>query len=156
MSQPQVTADETVVAPANGGDRQRLPSEASQPAQLARPLEESARLANMEQLAANELLGQDYNVSQENGWRKSGPPAIGSIAPATGVAAGGTAVTINGTNFTGATSASVGGVALTDLVVVDDSTITGTTGAHAAGVVDVAVTTPHGSDIATGAFEYTA
>lgn len=69
MSQPQVTADETVVAPANGGDRQRLPSEVSQPAALSRPLEESARLANVK--TENTLLGVDYDITPEGGYRKA-------------------------------------------------------------------------------------
>ena len=60
-----------------------------------------------------------------------------SIEPASGPAAGGTALVLLGDNFTGITGVTLGGVAVTSLVVVTDKKITCTTGAHAAGVVDV-------------------
>lgn len=66
---PQVESETTVVAPANGGDRQRTPEEVSQPAQLNRPLEESARLANEKD--ANTILGVDYTVTRDRGYRKA-------------------------------------------------------------------------------------
>lgn len=69
MAQPQVESEETVKAPANGGSRQRTADEVSQPAKLSRPLEESARLAN--QKTEDTLLGVDYTVSPENGYRKA-------------------------------------------------------------------------------------
>jgi hypothetical protein len=74
-------------------------------------------------------------------------PTIDSVTsaganPGTGSPAGGTAVRIRGSGFLGAgpTSASLGGVALTSVVVVDSGTITGITGAHAAGTVTASVT----------------
>ena len=81
-------------------------------------------------------------------------PTVSGIAPTGGSTAGGTSVTLTGTNFTGATGATVGGVALTSFTVVNDTTITGTTGAHAAGNVDVAVTNPGGTGTGTGAYTY--
>lgn len=66
-------------------------------------------------------------------------PVITSISPATGSSAGGTNVTITGSGFGGATSATVGGNALTSFVVVSDTSITGTTAAHAVGANDVIV-----------------
>lgn len=68
MPGPQVENDTTVKAPANGGTRQRTPLEASQPAKLDRPLEESARLANVR--TEHTLLGVDYDVSAADGYRK--------------------------------------------------------------------------------------
>lgn len=68
MAGPQVESETTVKAPANGGDRNRTPDEASQPAALERPLEESARLAN--EKTENSLLGVDYEVSRDRGYRK--------------------------------------------------------------------------------------
>lgn len=68
MPGPQVESETTVLAPANGGDRQRNPDEASQPAALDRPLEESARLAN--ERTEHNLLGVDYEVSRDRGYRK--------------------------------------------------------------------------------------
>jgi hypothetical protein len=72
------------------------------------------------------------------------PPTVTGIAPTSGPTAGGTAVTITGTDFTGATAVTIGGVAATGITVVNATTITATTGARAAGTVDVAVTTPGG------------
>lgn len=69
MPQPQVESETTVLAPANGGTRQRTADEASQPAALERPLEESARLAN--EKTENDLLGVHYNVSKDRGYRKA-------------------------------------------------------------------------------------
>jgi hypothetical protein len=68
MSQPQVESEETVPAPANGGTRQRTGDEASQPAKLERPLEESARLAN--ERTEDNLLGVEYDVSAADGYRR--------------------------------------------------------------------------------------
>jgi hypothetical protein len=56
-------------------------------------------------------------------------PVVTSISPVGGPPGGGTNVTITGSNFTGAAGAKVDGVALTAFVVVNDTTITGTTGA---------------------------
>lgn len=65
------------------------------------------------------------------------PPQVYSITPATGPAAGGTAIVLDGDNFTGVTSVTIGGVATTAFTVVSDRKITCTTGAHAAGPVNV-------------------
>lgn len=80
--------------------------------------------------------------------------AISSVSPATGTAAGGTAVTILGAGFKNATGATFGGVALTSFVVVSDTKITGVTGAHGAGAVTVAVQITGSAD-ATLASGYT-
>jgi hypothetical protein len=71
------------------------------------------------------------------------PPTVSSVSPANGGVAGGTGVTITGTNF-GGTGAFVpvvtfGGVAATNVVVTTGSftQITCTAPAHAAGAVDV-------------------
>jgi hypothetical protein len=73
------------------------------------------------------------------------PPAVASVIPGTGLAAGGTAVTISGTNFTGATGVTFGGTAATAVTVVNAGTITATSPAKAAGTYDVIVTTPKGT-----------
>lgn len=64
-------------------------------------------------------------------------PQVYSVSPASGVAAGGTALVFKGDNFTGVTGVTVGGVATTAFSVVNDKEIHCTTGAHAAGQVDV-------------------
>lgn len=83
-------------------------------------------------------------------------PTVTAVDPASGPAAGGTAVTITGANFTGATAVTIGGVAASAFAVVNDTTIAATTPAHAAGAADVAVTTPNGTGIGAGLFTYLA
>jgi hypothetical protein len=72
-------------------------------------------------------------------------PSVSSVSPNTGLAAGGTAVTISGVNFTGATAVTFGGAAATAVVVVNAGTITCTSPAKTAGTYDVQVTTPNGT-----------
>ena len=85
-----------------------------------------------------------------------GIPGVTAISPANGPTLGGTTVTITGTQFTGATSATVCGVALGSLAVVNDTTLTGTTPAHAATATacDVVVTTAFGTGTGTASFSY--
>src|SRR5262249_57278148 len=65
-----------------------------------------------------------------------------SAAPASGSTAGGTQLTLTGTNFASGATVSVGGIATTAVTVVSATTITATTPAHAAGTVNVVVTNP--------------
>lgn len=83
-------------------------------------------------------------------------PVITSVSPASGTDAGGTSVTITGTDLTGATAVTFGGTAATSFTVDDSTQITATTPAGTVGAVDVAVTTPGGDDTSVGAFIYTA
>jgi hypothetical protein len=64
---------------------------------------------------------------------------VTSIKPTSGSSAGGTAVTIRGTNFESGATVTFGGVAATNVVVQDSTKIFCTTPAHAAGDVDVVV-----------------
>src|SRR4029077_5199787 len=83
-------------------------------------------------------------------------PTITSIAPNSGPAAGGqTGVVITGTNLSGATSVTFGGVAAT-ITNNTATTITVTTPAHAAGAVDVIVNVSAGSATSTGGYTYLA
>lgn len=66
-------------------------------------------------------------------------PTISSVSPAIGSLAGGTPITITGTNFS-ASTVTVGGVSCTSVVVVSATSITCTTGAHAVGAVNAVVT----------------
>lgn len=78
---------------------------------------------------------------------------VTSITPATGPQAGGTAVTIRGTNFSGATGVTIG-VAATSVVVVNDTTITCVTGATTAGAKNVVVADDSGNATLTNGFTY--
>ncbi|MCL6644456.1 MAG: IPT/TIG domain-containing protein [Dehalococcoidia bacterium] len=77
-------------------------------------------------------------------------PVITSVVPGAGPVTGGQTVTINGQNFTGATSVTFGGTPCTSFTVVSATQITCVTPPHAAGVVEVVVTTPVGSNVTTG------
>ena len=83
-------------------------------------------------------------------------PTVTAISPNSGPAAGGTSVSITGTNLSGATSVTIGGTAATGVTVVNSTTITATTPAGSAGTADVAVTTPGGTGTGTGLFTYIA
>ena len=72
------------------------------------------------------------------------PPTVTSIAPNSGVPSGGAAVTITGTNFFAGAAVIIGGVAATNVSVVNGTTITATTPAHSSGTVNVAVTNADG------------
>lgn len=83
------------------------------------------------------------------------PDAPTAISPTTGDTAGGDVVQITVPNSTGLTGAKVGGVALTAFSIVNGTTVQGTTGAHAAGEVDVVVTNAAGDGPPfVGGFEY--
>ena len=69
-------------------------------------------------------------------------PTIGGVAPNFGPVAGGTGVSITGTNFASGATVTLGGAAATSVSVVNPSLITAVTTAHAAGTVDVVVTNP--------------
>jgi hypothetical protein len=72
-------------------------------------------------------------------------PAINSLTPNNGPLAGGNTVTINGFSFTYTTAVTIAGVAPTSYSIVSDSQITMVVPAHAAGAVNVTVTTDGGT-----------
>ena len=84
----------------------------------------------------------------------SAVPTVSVIYPPSGAVGGGTAVTITGTGFTAATAVTVGGAAVTDLVVLSDTRITATTPAGVLGTASVVVTRPSGSNAANSLFSY--
>jgi DNA-binding beta-propeller fold protein YncE len=84
-------------------------------------------------------------------------PVITSISPDAGPTAGGTAVTINGSGFTGASAVTFDGVNGTALVVVNDGEILVTSPVHSPGSpgnANVVVTTGAGSSTGTHVFTY--
>jgi hypothetical protein len=72
-------------------------------------------------------------------------PAVTGIAPASGPAAGGTAVTITGSNLNGATAVKFGSVAASSFTINSAGQIVATAPAQAAGTYDITVTTPYGT-----------
>ena len=89
-----------------------------------------------------------------NGFTFAAAPTLASVTPNTGSTAGGTSVTITGTDLTGATALTFGGTSATSFTVDSPTQITATTPAHAAGMVDVEVTTPGGSATLTDGFTF--
>lgn len=72
-------------------------------------------------------------------------PVLTAIAPTSGPAAGGTAVVLTGTGFTGATAVTFSGIPATSFTVMNDTTINAVTpAAVAATQLPVIVTTPNG------------
>ena len=67
-------------------------------------------------------------------------PTVTTIAPNAGTINGGTAVTIRGTGFLAGATVKVGGTSATAVTVVNSTTISATTPAHAAGAASVVVT----------------
>jgi len=89
-------------------------------------------------------------VTLPQGFTYLAPLSVASITPNTGSTAGGTVVTINGTNFQSGATVTIGGIAATDVSVGSTTTITAKTPVgpatqQATQPRDVVVTNPDGS-----------
>jgi hypothetical protein len=83
-------------------------------------------------------------------------PTLSAVSPASGTTAGGTAVTLTGTNFAAGATVTIGGAAATSVVVASSTSITAVTPAGTAGARDVRVTLSGGQTATrTGGFTYT-
>ena len=71
-------------------------------------------------------------------------PVVTSISPVQGSVDGGTAVTINGSNFVNGSMVSFGGVDASSVTFVSATKLTAMTSASGAGLVNIVVTTPYG------------
>lgn len=71
-------------------------------------------------------------------------PTVSGVSPSSGTTAGGTSITVSGTNFVSTPSISIGGNLVTGVGFTNSTTLTGTTPAHAEGGYDVVVTNPDG------------
>jgi hypothetical protein len=83
-------------------------------------------------------------------------PAIFAVSPSTGPQAGGTAVTITGSNLTGASQVLFGQTPATSVTVNSANQITAVSPAHAGGAVDITVVTPAGQDVLELSYTYDA
>ena len=84
-------------------------------------------------------------------------PTVTTVSPNNGPTAGGTVVTISGTNFAAGATVTVGSVAATNVAVVNSTTITATTPSGIAGAATVTVTNSGGQSASLGsAFTYIA
>ncbi|MFL6212262.1 MAG: IPT/TIG domain-containing protein [Blastocatellia bacterium] len=96
-----------------------------------------------------------------NGYRyvqpPAAPPLIARVSPDNGQTAGGTSVTITGTNFVTGATVLIGGASAANVVVNSSTTISAKTPSHAAGAADVVVTNPDGQSATLAAgFTYQA
>ncbi len=82
-------------------------------------------------------------------------PILSSISPNAGTTLGSTAVTISGTGFLPGDTITIGGVSCSSLTVVNDSTITCTTGVNTEGIVDVVLNRASNGQSATLTSGYT-
>jgi len=82
-------------------------------------------------------------------------PTVTAVSPNSGPPAGGTIVTVTGTNFTGATSVHFGANLASPFTVDSATQITATAPAGASGAVDVTVTTGGGTSPTSQADQYT-
>ncbi|MEU7093026.1 IPT/TIG domain-containing protein [Kitasatospora aureofaciens] len=80
-------------------------------------------------------------------------PAVTGLAPAHGPTTGGTTVTLTGSHLTGTTAVTFDGTPASNVTVVNDTTVTATAPAHAAGAVDVTLTAK-GRTTAAGRYTY--
>lgn len=82
-------------------------------------------------------------------------PTVTSVSPTSGIRTGGTTVTIRGTNFSGATAVTFGGVNAASFVVNSTTQITAISPAAGTGTVDIRVTTPGGQSATSSSDRYT-
>ncbi len=83
-------------------------------------------------------------------------PTLSAVSPVSGALAGGTAITLTGTNFVAGASVTVGGNPASSVVVVNATTITCNTPSHSAGLVDVIVTSDVQSATLSSSYTYEA
>jgi hypothetical protein len=92
--------------------------------------------------------------SLANGFTYTGPPTVTSVSPNSGTTAGGTSVTITGTNFAAGATVTFGSNAATNVIVVSGTQITATTPAGSTGAVAVTVTVNGQSGSLASGFTY--
>lgn len=85
-----------------------------------------------------------------------GDVRVTAVSPTSGSTFGGTAVTITGQGFAPGATVQFGGVAATNVVVLNATTMTAVTAARAAGAVEVRVTSAGNSGSLAGAFTFIA
>jgi hypothetical protein len=127
------------------------------------PVSVSARLEGLGaastyhyRIAAGNAHGTGFGADATFTTLLHNPPKVTSINPQTGPAAGGTSVTITGTDLAETTGVSFGSTPATSFTIESDETVTAVAPAHTGlAPVDVQVTTPYGTSPAVGADRFT-
>ena len=99
--------------------------------------------------------GTSATVTADQFTYKAGAPTVTGVSPTSGPVAGGTTVTITGTNLTGATKVVFGPLAATSFTVVSDTEIVAISPAQAASTRNIFVTTPGGTSATVTADQFT-
>ncbi|MSU59683.1 MAG: hypothetical protein EXS35_16210, partial [Pedosphaera sp.] len=104
------------------------------------------------------VINPDYQTAvAPNAFTFLAPPSIISVAPTNGPVAGGTLVTITGSNFVSGLTVTFGSSNAASVNFSNSTLITAVSPAHAAGVVDITVVNPDlQSALATNAFTFIA
>jgi hypothetical protein len=82
-------------------------------------------------------------------------PTVTSVSPASGPAAGGTFVTVSGSDFSGVTAVQFGSTPANSFTMISPTTILASSPAGPAGTVDITVTTSGGTSSTSAADQYT-
>ena len=106
-------------------------------------------------ILSNDDPGSTEGEGEEGeGEGEEGGPEVLLVDPATGPAAGGNTVAVHGTGFAEGATVTFGGVVATEVDVSSTEALTCVTPAHAAGMVDVAVTVDGKTGTFRGGFTY--
>lgn len=81
-------------------------------------------------------------------------PTVSAVTPAEGSTAGGTTITVTGTNFTSGSTVTVGGTPATGVTIASATSLTAVTPAGTAGAATVQVTNMAGVSTTNGSFTY--
>ncbi|MGO9560002.1 MAG: IPT/TIG domain-containing protein [Acidimicrobiales bacterium] len=98
-------------------------------------------------------VGQQTELAATATFTETAPPTVTKVSPSSGPTSGGTVVTITGTNFASPSSVLFGGVAATNVTVVNATRITAVSPAGS-GMVDVTVATPGGTSSTSSADQF--
>lgn len=100
--------------------------------------------------------GQEASLSQAYTYTGVNAPSLSSASPNSGNISGGESITLSGTHLNGTSSVTFGGSNASSIVVVNDTEVTVSAPAHAAGTVDIVLTTADGSSSLSGGYTYLA
>lgn len=117
----------------------------------------AGRLGSVSDPAAEDIAA---DIEAEVAALKAGDPAlpvVNGVSPTTGSVNGGDSVTVSGSNFTGATAVSLGGVPvdMSTVNVGSDTQLTFLTPATSPGTYDLTVTGPAGTSATSAADQFT-
>jgi hypothetical protein len=96
------------------------------------------------------------SVTLTNGFTYATPPTVSSVSPNSGNGAGGTSITITGSDFVSGATVTIGGSSCTSVVFISSTSLTCTTPARSVGAANIVVTNPNSiSGTLSGGFSFT-